>query len=161
LAENYSYNEPSYQKIKDIAERQEISKDYLVQLAVGLKNANLIRSSSGKDGGYTLSRPPEQINLLEAVEAAIGPIDILDCLKSGDYCSRADTCKSRGVWDLVNENIKKDFKCFTLSQMAGVEHASDTKSVCANSCSAVSDAKKAKKAVTSSSKRQATVSAHI
>jgi len=65
--------------LREIATRNNLSKGYLEQLVVSLKNAQLIRSFSGRGGGYLLVRPPEQITILEIVEATIGQINIVDC----------------------------------------------------------------------------------
>ena len=51
--------------IKDISEREEISKLYLKQLLVPLKVAGLVRAVRGANGGFTLVRPPAQIRLID------------------------------------------------------------------------------------------------
>lgn len=118
LANHYSDEKDGYVKLKDIAERQEISKDYLVNLTHMLKNANLVRSSRGKEGGYMLTRPPEKINALEIVESTIGEIYILDCLGDKEVCDRIRGCKARKVWNGLNTSIRKELKQITLDQLA-------------------------------------------
>ncbi|MFH1540115.1 MAG: Rrf2 family transcriptional regulator [bacterium] len=118
LADNVSEDESTHLvKLKDVAERQEISKDYMVHLVTALKTAGLVRSSSGKNGGYALSLPPDQIKVLDIVEAAIGSINILDCLKDETLCHRMKECRSRKVWNVVNEKIKEMLASITLEQI--------------------------------------------
>src|SRR3977135_2844135 len=58
-----------------IAERQEIPKQYLDQLLLMLKKAGLIESSRGRQGGYQLARPAPEITLFDIVTALEGPIE--------------------------------------------------------------------------------------
>lgn len=58
-----------------IAERQEIPKQYLDQLLLMLKKAGLIESSRGRQGGYQLARPAQEITLFDIVTALEGPIE--------------------------------------------------------------------------------------
>ena len=104
-------------KLKDIAERQEISKDYLMQLIFSMKNSNLVLSHVGKDGGFVLARPPEDITVLEIVEAAVGPTHIIPCLREGDSCGRAEECRARNMWNELNGIIRNYMKNITLDQM--------------------------------------------
>jgi len=57
-----------------IAESRHIPEKYLVHILLQLKRAGLVRSVRGAQGGYILSRTPEQISLLDIVEAIDGPI---------------------------------------------------------------------------------------
>jgi len=58
-----------------IAERQNIPKQYLDQLLLYLKKAGLVESSRGRQGGYQLARSASHINLLQVVRALEGSID--------------------------------------------------------------------------------------
>ena len=53
-------NSDGYVPLKEIAERQNISKKYLEIIAKELVNAKLLKGVSGKGGGYKLSRKPEE-----------------------------------------------------------------------------------------------------
>jgi len=57
-----------------ISERQAIPARYLEQIFQRLRRAGLVRSKRGPGGGYSLARPPDEINLREIVEAVEGPI---------------------------------------------------------------------------------------
>ncbi len=61
-----------------IADRQNIPKQYLDQLLLSLKKAGLIESSRGRQGGYQLARSASHINLLQVVRALEGSIDSND-----------------------------------------------------------------------------------
>ncbi|MFH1177349.1 MAG: Rrf2 family transcriptional regulator, partial [Acidobacteriota bacterium] len=66
----------------EVAARTRISRGYLEQLALFLRNAALLKGVCGRKGGYFLARPPEDITLAEIVEAAMGPINLSDCISS-------------------------------------------------------------------------------
>ncbi len=91
--------------LKAIAKKQGLSQRYLEQLVVPLKNASLIRSVAGKHGGYHLARPASEIKIGEVVEAALGPIRLLDCLDDDADCEFKAKCASRRMWGLINTRI--------------------------------------------------------
>jgi Rrf2 family protein len=100
-----------------VAERTDLSRGYLEQLAMGLKNARLLRGLCGKQGGYLLARPAPQITLREIIEAVIGPLRILDCLEDDTTCMRAEACECRLVYALINQRIVEVLQEFTLADM--------------------------------------------
>jgi Rrf2 family protein len=100
-----------------VAERTDLSRGYLEQLAMGLKNARLIRGVCGKQGGYLLSRPAQEITLREIIEAVIGPVRILDCIEDDTTCMRAEGCECRLVYALINQRIVEVLQEFTLADM--------------------------------------------
>ena len=119
--------------LASVAEKTMISRRYLEQLAIPLKTASLIRGVSGRAGGYLLARPPDQIRLGEIVEAAIGPINIVDCVREPEICLKADVCECRTVYQLINDGITRVLNGIRLDQMAdeskleSVCHTLDTK----------------------------------
>src|SRR5262245_31735931 len=77
LARHYDLAEPV--QVKDIAERQDIPKDYLSLIMVDLRKGGVVESVRGPRGGYRLARPPEAISMGEILEILEGPIQLLDC----------------------------------------------------------------------------------
>ena len=89
--------------LKDVAERQNISKKYLEIIVKDLVKACLVKGSSGKGGGYRLCRRPEEYTVLEIVEASEGPIVSVACLEAGaEPCPRAAECKTLPVWEQLD-----------------------------------------------------------
>ena len=103
--------------LREIATRNNLSKGYLEQLVVSLKNAQLIRSFSGRGGGYLLVRPPEQITILEIVEATIGRITVVDCVSHPEECMNSDYCECRTLWDILNNKITDVLAGYSLSDL--------------------------------------------
>ena len=61
-------------QVKEIAERKAIPEEFLGQIMISLKQADLVRANRGPGGGYYLTRPPEQVPLREVLEVLTGPV---------------------------------------------------------------------------------------
>ncbi|WP_029233143.1 RrF2 family transcriptional regulator [Butyrivibrio sp. VCB2006] len=86
--------------LKDIAERQEISKKYLEIIAKELVKSKLITGASGKHGGYKLTRSPEEYSVGEIIEHMEGPIVPVACLApDAEECPRKDACRTLSMWE--------------------------------------------------------------
>jgi len=101
-----------------VSARTDISRGYLEQLALALRNARLLKGVSGRYGGYRLSQPASEITLTRVIEAAIGPINVVDCVDSPDDCPRSDMCECRVVYQLINGRIAEVLDDYTLADLA-------------------------------------------
>lgn len=72
LARRHSADKPV--NAETLAVENGISTPYLVQILIELKAKNIVRSQRGKEGGYTLARPPAEITLADVIEAVHGSI---------------------------------------------------------------------------------------
>ena len=100
-----------------VAKHTKISRKYMEHLARDLKNRRLLRGVCGKQGGYLLAKPAAEITLREIIEAAIGPISILDCLQDPGICMLTDECECRPVYNLMNQRIISVLEEFTLADL--------------------------------------------
>lgn len=107
--------------LKVVSEQTEISRRYLDQLAAVLKGVRLLRPHIGKGGGYQLGRPANEISLGDIVEAAIGPINIVDCVQEPETCQRSTDCSCRSVYGLINSRIRQVFSSISLAEMVDQE----------------------------------------
>ena len=108
-----------YIPLKDIAERQGISKKYLEIIVRDLVNGKLVTGISGKGGGYRLSRKPEDIPVGEIIELTEGRIGSVACLENGaEPCPRADMCETLPMWKEYNQLIHNFFYSKRLSDLA-------------------------------------------
>ena len=81
-----------------IAEEQKIPPSFLAKIVSQLSVAGLLQTSRGARGGVSLARDPEEISLLEVVEAIDGPILLNECVGDEGICVFGDTCDIRPVW---------------------------------------------------------------
>jgi len=100
-----------------VADRTDISRCYLEQLAMAMRNARLVRGVAGRYGGYRLTEPPERITVGQIVEAATGPVCVVDCIDDPASCPRAEDCECRLVYSLVNERIAEVLREYTLADL--------------------------------------------
>ncbi|MBN2548225.1 MAG: Rrf2 family transcriptional regulator [Anaerolineales bacterium] len=81
-----------------IAQEQQIPPSFLAKIVSQLSVAGLLQTSRGARGGVSLARSPEQISVLEVVEAIDGPILLNECVSSAGVCIFGDTCPMRPIW---------------------------------------------------------------
>ena len=97
LAEN---NGQECVPLKDIAQRQEISKKYLEIIVKDMVAAKLIVGTSGKGGGYRLCRKPEDYTVGEIVEIMEGTLAPVVCIADKAYdCPRRSACQTLPLWE--------------------------------------------------------------
>ena len=108
---------------QEIANRQEISADYLAQLFVPLQAAELVEGVKGPGGGYRLARDPAGIRAGDVFRAVEGPVAMvhctLPCPEGGPACTRADSCATHILWNRVAEAVKEVLDSVTLADLAG------------------------------------------
>lgn len=107
--------------LSSIASRQEIPEAYLAKLLAPLKSAGLLSSSRGAKGGYELARPPEEISLLEIVEALEGRASLVGVEVAGSVAPREGSTEERAmeVWKGLDRAVRDYLSGTTLAQAAG------------------------------------------
>ena len=91
--------EEGHVPLKDVAERQGISKKYLEIIVKELVNAGFVTGVSGKGGGYRLCRAPEEYPIGEIIELMEGSLATVACLADGaEPCPRAAACETLPLW---------------------------------------------------------------
>ena len=104
--------------LRDIAERQEISKKYLEIIMRDLVEHGMVSGTSGKKGGYRLTRDPSEYTILSIIEAAEGPLAPVACLQpDAEECPRAAFCKTLPMWKEYYSMIDSFFSGRYLSDL--------------------------------------------
>ena len=92
--------------LKDIAERQGISKKYLEIIVKDLVDGKLVKGASGKGGGYVLLRKPEEYSIGEIVERMEGTLAPVACLqKDAEECPRVASCVTFPLWQELDQLV--------------------------------------------------------
>lgn len=115
LALHISGNEPV--SLNSIAERQEISEQYLEQIFSALRKAGLVKSERGAQGGYRLGKSAAKITVGEILRALEGPLDLVDCVSASGKCKRYDECVMKDVWRKVTESIRGTVDSITVEDL--------------------------------------------
>ena len=115
-------NSEEFVPLKDIAERQDLSKKYLEIIVKDMVSAGLIIGTSGKGGGYRLSRPADDYTIGEIIEATEGSLSPVACLANEKYdCKRKEICKTLPMWIEYDKMIHDFFYTRKLSDIAANE----------------------------------------
>jgi Rrf2 family protein len=103
-----------------IAERQNISSDYVAQLFRELAEAGLVEGVKGPGGGYRLALPAAAITAQDVVEAVEGPIALVHCVVSEEdpTCNRVDRCVTHLLWKELSEAMTAILSSVTLEDLS-------------------------------------------
>ena len=89
---------PDLAATSQIALEQQIPPSFLAKIVSQLSVAGLLQTSRGARGGVSLARTPEEISLLEVVEAIDGPILLNECVAGNGSCTFGDDCPMKPIW---------------------------------------------------------------
>lgn len=116
-------------QIQDISRRQQISPRYLEQIFQNLKRAGLLKSKRGPLGGYVLSRKPEEITVLDILNAAEQDVLLVDCdgvsikkRKRSLECPFEGKCITQTIWTEANLLLNDLFGGMTLQTLCQRAH---------------------------------------
>lgn len=105
-------------RIRDVSERQNISDKYLEQIISVLNKARFVRSIRGPQGGYLLTRRPEEYTvgmILRLTEGSMAPVDCVD--EELGYCPKMTECATSVVWKRLNDAISDVIDNITLQDL--------------------------------------------
>ena len=105
-------------RIKDISARQDISLKYLEQIVSVLVRANYLRSIRGPQGGYRLTKRPEEYGVGDILRLTEGSLSPVECLSTDrNECPRADSCVTLRIWKELDEAIRSVVDKYTLEDL--------------------------------------------
>ena len=112
------HSSEGYIALKDIAERQNISKKYLEQIVPLLNKAELLRTNRGYQGGYALSKDPSKYTVGEILRVTEGSLCPVACLQiePNDCPLRAD-CPTLPIWEGLYKVITEYLDGITLADV--------------------------------------------
>ena len=115
LAEHKS---DGYIPLKDIAQRQEISKKYLEQIVPILNKSDILKTNRGFQGGFKLSKAPNQYTvgeILRVTEGSLSPVSCLDQTPVG--CEKSNECPTLSIWQGLSKVINDYLDSITLQDV--------------------------------------------
>lgn len=102
---------------KEIADSYHIPLPLLSKVLQKLVRSGLLTSEQGTNGGYRLSRPPQEITTLEAIRAIDGPIILTHCFTEHTDCGQSQSCPVREPLRKVHEGILRLLSGITISDL--------------------------------------------
>jgi Rrf2 family protein len=93
---------------RELAAREKLPADYVEQILLRLRRADVVRSIRGAHGGYVLARAAELVSVRDVIAASeLGTFD-LHCVThpvDEERCSASQNCSIRPVWVLLQQKI--------------------------------------------------------
>jgi Rrf2 family protein len=111
---------------RDIAASERLSGDYVEQILLRLRRAEIIRSTRGARGGYQLARDAQEITVRDVIKASELSTFDLHCVShpvDSERCSDASECSIRPVWVLLQQRIDEVLDSVRLSDLVQEESA--------------------------------------
>ena len=104
--------------LKEIAERQSISKQYLEQIVSLLNTSNILRANRGKQGGYKLAKEPVHYSVGQILRVTEGSLAPIACLEDEvNQCDRVTFCKTLPMWTGFEKVINEYLDSISLQDM--------------------------------------------
>lgn len=113
---------------QDMARRQGVPAKYLDQILVFLRKAQLVESIRGREGGYRLMRPPEEISVWDIFHAAEDGLYPVLCLDQDLHCLYESSCVTHDPWRQIFDAMKAPLANMSLKSM--VETFGDDRKMC-------------------------------
>ena len=110
LVDLAEHRDEGYIALKDIAERQNISKKYLEQIVLLFTKTDVLKTSRGYQGGYMLAKQPSECTVGEILRITEGSLAVVPCVEQDPIeCRRSAECPVldvwRGLYRVINEYL--------------------------------------------------------
>ena len=109
--------------VKQVAKEYDLSEKYMEQIMSILNKAGFVRSVRGPQGGYFLTRKPEEYTvgmILRLTEGSLSPVDCLD--EGAENCPRQESCVTFILWKQLDDAIRGVVDKVTLQDLVDWSH---------------------------------------
>jgi len=100
-----------------IVERQAIPAKFLENILAELRNAGLVESQRGAEGGYWLTKPPAEITVADIMRAVEGPLASVRSQRPEDLAYDGDAVALQKVWVALRQSIRDVLEATTLADL--------------------------------------------
>lgn len=125
------HKDEGYIALKDIAERQNISKKYLEQIVPILNKSDILKTNRGYQGGYKLAKDPAQYTvgmILRVTEGSLAPVPCVE--QDPIECDRCDDCLTLPLWKGLNKVVNEYLDGITLQDLLDWQRARYANNYC-------------------------------
>lgn len=105
-------------KTEDLAKAQGIPAQFLVDILSALRTDRLVRSHRGRDGGYELARPAEEISVADVLRCIDGPLASVRDIGLGDLPYTGPTKALTDVWRALRASMRSVLEETSLADVA-------------------------------------------
>lgn len=125
------HSDEGYISLKSVAARQHISDKYLEQIVISLNHAGFLKSSRGAQGGYALSRMPEQYTIGDILRVMEGSLAPVSCLAEGAApCPRSEKCATLVIWKELKQAVDQVVDSYTLQDLMEIQRSISDEDTC-------------------------------
>lgn len=110
--------------VSQVAAAEELPESYLAKIFQDLARNRLLMSHRGAKGGFSLVSEPEEVNLLQIIEAVEGPIALAPCLDVREGCERIEICEIYETLDSAQAQMTLVLKNTTLADLVAKQNGS-------------------------------------
>ncbi len=110
--------------VSQVAAAEDLPESYLAKIFQDLARNRLLMSHRGAKGGFSLVSEPEEVNLLQIIEAVEGPIALAPCLDVREGCERIEICEIYEALDSAQAQMTLVLKNTTLADLAAKQNGS-------------------------------------
>lgn len=101
-----------------IAEKQQIPSSFLAKIISQLSVAGIIHTSRGAHGGVSLAKNPNEISVLEVIEAIDGPVMLNECTHNPAICVFTKDCPMHVIWCDTRKELVNKLEMITFEQFS-------------------------------------------
>ena len=109
---------------RDVATKERLPTDYVEQILLRLRRADIVRSTRGARGGYALARSADQVTVREIIQASELSTFDLHCVSNPveeGRCAESHNCSIRPVWQMLQQRIDDVLESVRLSDLLMAE----------------------------------------
>jgi len=118
LVDLAEHKNDGFVSLKDISERQGISRKYLEQLVSLLSRPDILRTNRGNKGGYMLAKEPDQYKVGQILRITEGGLFPVSCLADEpNLCKQKEFCKTLWVWKGLEKTINEYLDGITIQDI--------------------------------------------
>ena len=108
---------PRIASARSVAEDQDAPYAFIRSIQHDLVEAGLIESQRGAGGGMRLTRPPEELTLLDVIQAIDGEVHVSSCTGGDLDCTREEACLYHQVWDEADRILSAYYDSITIADL--------------------------------------------
>ena len=101
----------------ELAERSHVPLPTVSKILKELSKGGIVVSHRGRRGGYSLSRPPQQISVAAVLEALEGPVALTECSTTPGVCSLEPVCVAKDHWGPISRAVQRTLERLPLSAL--------------------------------------------
>lgn len=110
------HSDEGFVTLKEIAERQNISKKYLEQIVAALNKGEILQANRGYAGGYKLAKSPDKLTVNEILKLTEGGLTPVACV-GGAPCDRSAECATMFVWQGLDKVVSQYLSSITVQDI--------------------------------------------